>query len=295
MSEQTGPIGAADIYAELARVHAAGEDAVLATVIRTERSTPRHPGSKMLIFPDGRVCGSIGGGKAESRVIGAAADVFADGVCRRLELDLAQALGVCGGWMEIFLEPVTRGRPFVVIGAGHVGRAMVDLARHLPVRVTLVDDRPDFLDCVPAQPGLRKVCAGPDDLAGCLDVTPGAGVLLASRNHELDGAYLRALLALERSAGLEFPFLGALGSRTKSARIRQNLLDESPDLAGRLDRLQMPVGLDLAAETPGEIALSVLAEAWAVLQGGDLIADGTGRPLGVRLHSRRGPATPEAS
>jgi len=287
MSDVPGPIGEAEIYAELARVHAAGQDAVLATVIQTARSTPRHPGSKMLVFPDGRVCGSIGGGRAEARVIEEAAAVLADGECRRLELDLKETLGVCGGWMEVFLEPVSQGRPFVVIGAGHVGRAVVDMARTLPLRLTLVDDRPDFLAGVTAQAGLRTLEAAPSDLASLLTVQPGAGVLVASRNHELDGAYLKALLEVEAACGREFAYLGALGSRTKAARVRQDLTAAQPGVAERLERLQMPVGLDLAAETPGEIALSVLAEAWAVLQGGPLLTLDDGQALGVRLHRHR--------
>ena len=110
--------------------------------------------------------------------------------------------------------------------------------------------------------------------------------MIAARNHELDGDYLAAVLAAERASGNEFAFLGALASRTKAAMLRKRF---APDewAAARIDRMQYPVGLDIGAETPGEIALSVFSEALAVLRGVSQLEDDEGRPLGVRLHRRR--------
>jgi xanthine dehydrogenase accessory factor len=275
-----------EIYRRLAEMVAQGRTGVLATVIATRLSAPRRAGSKMIIHPDGTLTGSVGGGAAEARVIAAAVEVLADGVCRRLDLDLAGDVGVCGGSMEVFLEPVLRTVPFVVIGAGHVGRAVVAVGRHLPFRFTLVDDRPEWLAGPETPVGVGLVESDPAGLAERIEVAPHGGVLIVSRNHELDGDYLEALLEMERASGREFGFLGALGSRAKAAKIRKRLADRT-EFAERCTRLQLPVGLDLGAESPAEIGLSVLAEAMAVLRGVTLLEDDKGRPVGVRLQRRR--------
>lgn len=276
------------LYQRLAEMVASGQQGVLATVIQTQLSTPRNEGSKMIIHPDGSLTGSVGGGRAEAVVIAEAVKVLADGCCRRVDLDLAGGLGVCGGQMEVFLEPVVRAVPFLVIGAGHVGRAMVELGQNLSFRFTIVDDRPEFLEPLSGVPGLRTMLADPVEMAETVTVEPRGAVLLASRTHDLDEEYLGSLLRAEISAGREFGFLGVLGSRSKAARLRQNLKAVSDDFARRMTRVQMPVGLDIGSETPGEIALSVLAEAVAVLRGIPYLKDDQGQDLGLRLQRRRG-------
>ncbi len=149
-----------DIYRRLAAMVDRGEDGVLATVIATHQSAPRHAGSKMIVRADGAVTGSIGGGAAEALVIARAADVAASGECLTVPIDLAGEQGVCGGSMEVFLEPVLRTIPFVVVGAGHVGQAMVDVGHHLGFRFTLVDDRREALAAV-TSPGVRSILAAP--------------------------------------------------------------------------------------------------------------------------------------
>ncbi len=274
------------IYRRLTEMVEQGQSGVLATVIRTHLSTPRHEGSKMIILPDGSVVGSVGGGRAEARVIEEAEAVFQDGRARCLPLNLAGDVGVCGGHMEVFLEPVTRARSFIVIGAGHVGRALVELGRSLPFRFTLVDDRPGLLSDLEGLPQVRLLESGAENLFSQLDVPTGGAMLIAARNHELDGDYLEAVLAAERDDGREFAFLGALASRTKAAMLRKRFAGDER-AAERIARMQYPVGLDIGAETPGEIALSVLAEALAVLRGVPHLKDDEGLPLGVRLHRRR--------
>ena len=275
-----------DIYRRLTEMVEQGQSGVLATVIRTHRSTPRHEGSKMIIFPDGSVFGSVGGGAAEARVIQEAGKVFIDGRPLCLPLDLDGDVGVCGGHMEVFLEPVTRADPFLVIGAGHVGRALVEVGKTLPFRFTLIDDRPGLVADLEGLSGVKLLEASPADLVTSLEVPARGAVLIASRNHELDGDYLEAVMDAEHAAGREFVFLGALASRTKAAILRKRFADEEW-CRERIARMQYPVGLDIGAETPAEIALSVLAEAMAVMREIPLLKDEDGQPLGVRLHRRR--------
>jgi len=289
MSPRKEPIGGLDIYETLARMVATNKDGVLVTVVRTHLSTPRHEGSKMVIHHDGSVTGSIGGGRSEARVIEEAALVFADRRCRMLELDLAKGLGVCGGHMEVFLEPVLKSAPFIVVGAGHVGRAMIQVGKALPFHFILVDDRPEFLEPWLDNPAVQTIQAEPGELMEKIDVPERGALLLASRNHELDTAYLEAVLETETNAGRRFPFLGVLGSRSKAARIRKKIGEQGEVYEQRMQEVQMPVGLDIGAETPAEIALSIFAEAQAVLRGIKPLRDETGKITGIPLHRNRGP------
>lgn len=285
-TERWRPLREDEILLRLADLVRRQESGVLATVIGAERSTPRQAGSKMIVHADGCTTGTIGGGAAEARVIAEAKEVLSEGVCRRLDLDLVSEEGVCGGAMEVFLEPIVRTTPFVVVGAGHVGRALVEVGRTLPLHFVLVDDRPEFIADLAVAPGLNGLVAGPDAWDQAPPPQRRTGVLVASRNHELDTAYLDALLSAERKAGQTYAFVGVLGSRRKISRIRADLAERG-HAPRRLADLQAPVGLDIRAETPAEIAVSVLAEALAVLRDVSPLTDEQGQPLGLRLQRRR--------
>lgn len=275
-----------EVLLELGRMVQEQRPGVLATVVRAERSTPRGPGAKMIVHADGRLTGSVGGGVAEAHVIDCAREVAAGGGCRLVGIDLDGGHGVCGGRMEIFLEPVLRAVPFIVIGGGHIGRAMVEVGRALPFRFLLVDDRAEILAGIHEEPGVRAVMCAPPDLGPHLEPALGGAALVASRGHAQDADYLEALLLAERTSGRPFAFLGLLGSRAKVAVTRQELLRRGL-AAQELDRVRAPVGLDLGDETPAEIALSVLAEALAVLRGRTFLKDDEGGELGLRLRRRR--------
>lgn len=275
-----------DVLLELAAMVRDQRAGVLATVVAAERSTPRQPGAKLIVHADGSLTGTVGGGAAEARVVAEAALVAADGACRTVVIDLDGRDGVCGGRMTVFLEPVLRAVPFVVIGGGHVGRALVTVGRTLPFRFLVVDDRPEILAGLPAGPGLRALACGPTELAGALAGAGGGAVLVASRGHATDVAYLEALLCAEPGLGRAFGFVGLLGSRAKAALILKELERRGVDRAA-LARVRAPVGLDLGDETPAEIALSVLAEALAVLRGREFLRDAEGAELGLRLRRRR--------
>jgi len=255
-----------DVYRRLAQMVDHGEEGVLATVVGTHFSAPRRAGSKMIVHADGSVTGTIGGGSAEALVIERATDVLASGECQTVAIDLKGGHGVCGGSMEIFLEAVQRANPFLVIGAGHVGQAMVTVGSSLRFRFTVVDDRPEYLAQVASVAGVKTLLATPAELATHLTVPRRGAVLVCSRNHQLDAEYLATLLRLEMTCEREFEFFGSLGSQAKAARLR-SMLGKNDELAARMAAVRLPVGIDIGAETPAEIALSVLAEAQAVLRG----------------------------
>ena len=282
------PIRDTEIFAELAAMVTEGRSGVLATVIGTDRSTPRRAGSKMIVHADGSVTGSIGGGQGENLAVERAREVLADGACRRVNLDLAGGQGICGGSMEVFLEPILKDYPCLVIGAGHLGRALLELGSTLPLRFTLVDDRPEFLEPWQGRAGIATLERDPATLSREGPVPRGGAVILASRSHELDAAYLQAYLAAERLLGQQAAYVGVVGSRTKALRIRRDLEEQFPASIPRLQEVRMPLGLDLGDEAPPEIALSILAEVLAVLRGVEPLTDPAGAPLAIRLHRRRG-------
>src|SRR5574337_1735977 len=136
------------IYQALSEIEAKDESAALCTVVKSEGSTPRHVGSKMLVYPDGTFIGTVGGGDLEHRVLDEAWMALSDGQPRHLRYNMADPSrgdpGVCGGQVEVYVEPILPPALIVVIGAGHVGKAVVHLAKWLGFRVAVSDDRPEF-------------------------------------------------------------------------------------------------------------------------------------------------------
>ncbi len=275
------------LYAVLAEMTARGETGALATVIGTRRSAPRHSGAKMVVRADGRVVGSVGGGPVEARALALAAEVIADGTCRRLSLDLTGEAGVCGGETEIFIEPVGIAWPVWLFGAGHVGRAILAAARDLPLRFTVVDDRPDFLRDLPAA---ETLALPPGEEVAALVPGPRTLALLCSRSHELDAEYLDRLLEAERRAERRLAWIGMVGSRSKAAHLARRYADDEA-AAARFAQVRIPVGLAIGAETPAEIALSVLAEMMAEIRRAPWLIDDRGRRLGL-FHMASRPASP---
>lgn len=266
-----------EIYAQLAEMAARGEDGVLATVIRADRSVPRHLGSKMILHRDGTVTGSVGGGAVEDHVRSVAAEVMADGRCCRVTLKLDGQVSVCGGEVELFLEPVSTAVPCWIIGAGHLGRALVDLGANLPFHFTVVDDRSEYL----ADLTLVATCPDPPAVfVRSFQPTSRTVVLVASRNHELDGDYLEAIFQAEAAAGVQVAYLGLVGSRTK-AKVLQQRFATRDEWRRRYAQVVVPVGLALGAETPHEIALSMLGEVLASVRGAPRLTSAKGQPQGV--------------
>jgi xanthine dehydrogenase accessory factor len=258
------------VYQALAEIEKNNLAAALCTVTRSEGSTPRHVGSKMLVYPDGHFIGTVGGGDLESRVIKAALESIQDGQTQSLSYTMADPArgdpGVCGGQVEVFVEPILPAPTIVVIGGGHVGRAVVFLAKWLGFRVAVSDDRPEF--CNPESiPGADAYYALPmAQLVDQLQVTPQTSLVVTSRGSPIDAEGLPRLL--DSSAG----YIGVIGSKRRWATTVKALKDRGvPD--EKLQRVRSPMGLELQAETPEEIAVSILAEILMTRE------RGTGKPM----------------
>jgi xanthine dehydrogenase accessory factor len=238
--------------------------AALCVVIRSSGSTPRRAASKMLVYPDGSLLGSVGGGEMESRVIGEAIQSMQDGQPRLVDYNMSDPErgdpGVCGGQMEIYVEPLIPKPTLVLVGAGHVGRAVVHLAHWLGFRVIVSDDRPEF--CTPeAIPEADEYHPIPlADLASRLAVNAWTYFVLTTRGVDIDVPGLPALL--ESPAA----YIGVIGSRRRWSTTLQQLLDRGvPEQA--LERVHSPMGLDIHAEMPEEIAVSIMAQIIQVMHG----------------------------
>jgi xanthine dehydrogenase accessory factor len=259
------------VYEALLEAQGRGEPVALATVVSVQGSIPRHAGSKMLVRADGSIVGTVGGGAMESKVIQEALAALADGQTRMPSYTLnnleAGDPGVCGGTIQLFIEPISIAPTLLVIGGGHVGRALAALAKWCDYRVILSDDREAF--CNPEYaPGLDDyVICKPGEITQRVSITSQTYIAAVTRGLPVDLRLIPALL------GTDAPYIGLIGSRRRWA-LTVKALEKEHGLTGtQLSRVHAPIGLELEAETPKEIALSIMAEITMARRGG------TGQPM----------------
>ena len=254
-----------EVFAAVADALERGEPAALVTIVATHGSTPQRVGAKMLVFGDGRMVGTIGGGCYENDAFWKAREAI---TARKPQLvhyelsdDFAEETGlICGGQMDVYIEPIEPSPELYVIGAGHVGTHLAHLAQEVGFHVHVVDDREKFANRE-RFPAAAEVLA--ENIPAWLArtrLTPNAYVVIVTRGHTNDLEALRAL------APRDLRYLGLIGSRAKVARIYDALTADGMP-ATHLKRVHAPIGLDIGAVTPQEIAVSILAELIAVKHG----------------------------
>lgn len=236
---------------------AAGSPVVLCTIVNSKGSVPRHPGSKMLVYPDGHFEGTVGGGEVENRVLEEAMASFKDGKTRFITYDLVDPkkgdAGLCGGTLTVFIEPFLELPTVVVVGAGHVGKAIAFLAKWLGFRVVISDDRQEF--CTPETISNADLYlpVKMSEIPREMTLDTRTYLVLVTRGSDVDVEGLPALLETE------VPYIGLIGSKKRWAHTR-HLLIENGISPQAIERIKSPIGLFIHAETPNEIAVSVLAE-----------------------------------
>jgi xanthine dehydrogenase accessory factor len=245
------------LYQSLVELESSRQPGSLCTVVRTSGSTPRHSTSKMLVFSDGHIQGTVGGGELENRVRQEALTALKDGKPRFLTFNMTDPshgdVGTCGGQVEVFVEPILPSPMLVILGGGHVGKAVAHLSRWLGFRVAVSDDRQEF--CTPeAVPDADEYYhCSMSDLPQHLGITRQTFLVLATRGSQLDAAGLPALL--DTPAG----YIGVIGSRKRWLETCK-ILNEIGISDEQLKRVHSPIGIKIGAETPEEIAVSILAE-----------------------------------
>jgi len=247
-----------EFYSRLLELLGEHRRIALATVVKAEGSTPRDSGAKMVILPDGTTHGTVGGGALENRVVKEALQALDDGSGFLRQYDLSAKKGggigaICGGRATVLVEILSAGERLLICGGGHIGLELARMGAAMGFRVTVADPRKDFsapgrfpggVDVLRARPSGSRVL-------GLVDAD--TYIVILTHSHSLDKEALRALAP--RGAR----YVGMIGSRAKVARILAELRKEGMD--GRvLSRVHAPIGLDIGAETPAEIAVAILAE-----------------------------------
>jgi xanthine dehydrogenase accessory factor len=246
------------VLARIAEIEERGDRAAIVTVVRVSGSTPREPGARMIVHPDRSIEGTIGGGRIEDQAIDEAARAIEDGRPRFLDLALTQELGMCcGGNLSLFIEVIGRRPRLIIFGAGHVGTALAKMAAHAGFVIHVADEREELLRADRLAEA-RELHGDLDDPA--LPFAPSTYVMVTTHDHALDQKLVEKVL------NKPFRWLGLIGSRRKAELTRQRLEHKGfPREA--IARVRSPVGLAIGAETPEEIAISIL---------GELIADHRG-------------------
>jgi len=264
------------VYQALLEASEQSIPSALATVLSTNGSIPRHAGSKMLIYSDGNIVGTIGGGKMESEVIAAAKEVISSGEPRTETYTLNSIAngdpGICGGTATIFIEAVAVSPTLLVVGGGHVGKALAELAKWMGYRVVLSDDREAYCnkDYVAGLDGY--IVTKPEQITEKIKITSYTYVATVTRGLPVDEKLLPQLVKSDAA------YIGLIGSRRRWA-ITAKALRENQGLSDtEIERIHSPIGLELEAESPKEIALSIMAEITMLRRGG------TGQPM--KWHGR---------
>jgi xanthine dehydrogenase accessory factor len=232
-------------------------DCCVATVVSRSGSAPSTPGQKLLICSDGTAAGTVGGGAVERVVVQGMQEVLAkdQGEPHMVSYALHKDLGMaCGGSVELMIEPLWASTPVLIVGAGHIGFCVARLLPGLGFSVLMVDERPATLapDRISLLEGVKTALGTPDQVAK--DLPRRGAVVVATHEHDRDVA------AVVWAVTQGFAYVGGVGSKAKAARVRQTLKENGVENAA----VRMPVGVEIGARTPEEIAVSIAADliAW---------------------------------
>lgn len=255
-----------NLFQLIADLAARGESAALCTIVSARGSTPRRTGSKMLVFENGEFTGTVGGGELEHRVLDEAMIAMAEGKPSLLKYSMTDPKrgdpGVCGGQLEVYVEPILPPEKIVVVGGGHVGKAVAHLAKWLGYRVAVSDDRAEF--CThEMNPDADEFYPVPlQNLPEHLKINRQTYLILTTRGSLVDVAGLPVLLNSKAA------YIGVIGSKKRWATTVKGLVEKGVQPEA-LERIHSPMGLELNAETPEEIAVSIMAEIIMLSRGGD--------------------------
>lgn len=253
-----------EIYNEIVKMISKGEGGVLATVISTSGSAPRKEGAKMLIKKDGTYFGTVGGGGVEKQVIEKAKAVLESGVSQIFHFDMTgtgrEAAMICGGQVDILMEPIDLPEALYLFGAGHISQSTALLGKRLGFRIVVIDPRPDYnnRDRFPTADVL--VVKDFTEAFKELNVTRNDYIIIYTTGHLFDEECLTFAVTTDAK------YIGMIGSRKKSAEVKKRVQEKGTSKE-KIDLVHSPIGLEIGAETPEEIAVSILAEVIKVKRG----------------------------
>jgi xanthine dehydrogenase accessory factor len=246
-----------DLYEEILKVKAEGKRGVVATIVRAQGSTPREVGAKMLIHEDGTFQETIGGGRLEAEVLLEAGKTLAEGKPRTLRFDLSQESSevgmICGGNVEIYLEPILPVPKVFIFGGGHVSLPVARMSKMAGFAVSVIDDRPQFANPERFPEAEETIGEEFSSALKKLRINRESYLVILTRGHSYDQE------VLEWALNTPARYIGMIGSRKKVQTVYENLGAKgmSPE---RLEQVHAPIGIDIGSETPEEIAVSIVAE-----------------------------------
>ena len=254
-----------EVLTELVKALERGDEVALVTIVAAQGSTPQRVGAKMVVYPDGRTVGTIGGGCYENDALGKAREALLSRKPKLVKYDLtddfAQESGlICGGQMTVYIEPVEPAPQLYIIGAGHVGHELARVAQPVGFRIHVLDDREKFANAERFPGADEIVVESIPDWLHKADIPPNAYVVVVTRGHTHDLDAMRAL------AARDLRYVGLIGSRAKVKKIWDELVSEGMPIEC-LQRVHAPIGLDIGGVSPEEIAISIVAELIAVRRG----------------------------
>jgi xanthine dehydrogenase accessory factor len=248
----------ADFYEEITKILSEGKSAALATIIGTKGSTPREMGAKMLIQQDGKIWGSVGGGCMEAEVWQEAMKAIQEEKPRTVHFDLTgkeveESGMICGGVMDIYIEPVVPTPRVFIFGAGHISLFVARMSALVGFQVVVLDDRPQFASKERFPEALEVIAEEFEIALPKLKVKRSAYLVIVTRGHAYDQE------VLEWAVGTDARYIGMIGSRKKIQMVYRNL-EMKGILPEKFQRVHAPIGLNIGAVTPEEIAVAVVAE-----------------------------------
>jgi len=249
-----------DIFEEITRIRREGVEAALATVVSGEKGSPGKSGFRMLVYSNGRISGTVGGGLLEAQVREEALKCIIDKKSKLLEFTLdqegADSIGtLCGGKIKIFIEPIQSISTLYVFGGGHIAVPLVQFAKALDFTVIIVDDRPEFSK-KDRFPNADEVRVGDYiQVLKSIEFHENDYVVIITHGHEHDEEALKECLSKVKLPS----YIGMIGSREKIATTYSHLKDHGIQ-EQLLRKVKAPIGLNIGAQTPAEIAISIAAE-----------------------------------
>lgn len=249
-----------EIYQKIIELIKENQPFVLATVIKAKGSTPRSEASKMIILKDGTIIGTIGGGLVEYKVIEEGVALFKERKSKVVNyvLDKFREEGInmiCGGEMEVFLEYSGTKDKLVIIGAGHVGKALYSVASRMNFQVVVIDDRQEWANKENFPEANISCKETYIEAIKDVEINEDAFVVIVTKDADES--------SLQEVISKNCRYIGMIGSKRKVLLVKKNLLEKGVEQA-KLDRIYAPIGLDIGGETPEEIAISILGEILAV-------------------------------
>jgi xanthine dehydrogenase accessory factor len=252
------------IYKKVNELIAENQQAVITTIVNATEGTPRKIGAKMLVLADGSILGTVGGGMFEKKVIDEAVKIIKTGEPMMINEDLSPSPGglgaVCGGAISIFLEPIIKTSKLFIFGAGHVGKAIAEMAQFLDFSLHIIDDRPEWANKENYPMNCTLWTGNMFDSAENIPTDKNSHIIILTRSWKLDEGIFKRVLRRE------YAYLGVIGSSNKIKTHRENLAMEG-FIDEDYNRVYAPIGIPIGAYSPHEIAISILGEVIAVMKG----------------------------